>query len=187
MTATAQSIIDFLEARASSAPLSSADLSALVSDLKSQINQLSATVPSATPDSITVFYSAKMPDGTTHAGAVAQALVEANAPGKVLTLNQTEVYSLLNSDDFKTALNNALGNDEVALNRILNGSVAGGQRVPDGFWDDASRRFAQNAVGEVRVIAPNGALNTVFAQTELPALLANSRITAIEEIGRAHV
>ena len=144
-----------------------------VSDLKTQINQLSVSVPNATADAVTVLYSGWMPDGTTHTGAVAEALVNAN-PGKVLTINQTEVYALLDSRAFRDALLSAVGNDSAIYSNLTNGSIdAAGQRIPDSLWDDASRRFAQNASGEVRVLAPLADGTRVFAQTELDALLKN--------------
>ena len=57
--------------------------------------------------------------------------------------------------------------------------ISGNRISSDSLWDDASRRFAQNASGEVRVIAPIGPNTGVYAQTELPELLKNSKVTSI--------
>ena len=103
MATTVQSIIDFWESRATSTPLSTSELNTLVSELRIEINKLSITVPDAAKDAITLLYSDVMPDGT-HSGAVAEALVNVNSPGKILTINQTEVYALLDSTDFQKAL-----------------------------------------------------------------------------------
>jgi len=51
-----------------------------------------------------------------------------------------------------------------------------------GLWDDASKRFIEATVGEVRTITPNAPLDGVFSRTELQALLDNPNITTIDGI-----
>ena len=187
MSETVQSIISFLSSRASNTPLTANQLTSLTTELRNKINQLSVTVPNAASDAITVLYSGWMPDGTTHTGAIAAQLAEAN-PGKVLTINQTKVYELLDSNEINNALKGALGNDIGTYNNLINGSVdSNGTRIPDSLWDDASRRFAQNAVGEVRVLAPLADGSRVFAQTELPALMNNANVTNIDGIPKTQL
>ena len=184
MSETVQSIIGFLHGKVASAPLSSDELSSLVGELRARISQLSASVANADPSAVTVLYSGSMSNGT-HTGAVAAALAEAN-PGRVLTINQTEVYALLDAENvaFHTALRDAIGVPGPAREEIYKALIDGsnGGRTPDSLWDDASRRFAENATGKVRVVAPNADASRVFSRTELPVLLLNSRITSIEGI-----
>ncbi|MGZ5014655.1 MAG: calcium-binding protein [Methylobacter sp.] len=119
-----------------------------------------------------------------HSGAVAQALADAN-PGKILTINQTEVFELLNSKNFTDALQASLGPKSQARDQIydtlINGSKdANGIRIPDSLWDDASQRFAASATGEVRTITPFADSTRVFAQTEVASLLNNPNVTHID-------
>lgn len=94
-------IINFLNGfNPSGATLTADQVATLTSQLKSQINQLSVAVPNAASDAITVLYSGTM-DGTpggTYSGDIAAKLAD-NNPGKILTINQTEVAALL--DDKK--------------------------------------------------------------------------------------
>ncbi|UZR28845.1 calcium-binding protein [Methylococcus mesophilus] len=53
------------------------------------------------------------------------------------------------------------------------------------MWDDASRRFAEAATGDVRTLTPFAASDRVFAQTELKALLDNPNVTHIDGIPKA--
>jgi len=183
MAETVQSIIDFLTSRVSDTLLNDAQQAALVSELKGKINLLSVEVPNAAPDAITLVYSGYMPNGV-HTGEVAELLVAANSPGKVLTLNQTQVYELLANKDFSNALYKALGENEEALKYILDGKDLSGKRIAfDSLWDDASSRFAHNAKGDVRaIIGLDADVNGVFAKTELKAFLENTKVTSIEGI-----
>lgn len=164
MTTTVQSIIEYLGSQASSAPLTELQLNALVADLKSQINQLSVAVPGAQPGATTLLYSGWVGDGL-HSGAVAEAISAAN-PEHVLTINKTDTASLLDSTAFKDALLEALGNDTDAYNRILIGTdTTNTTRIAsDSLWDDASRRFAEAATGDVRTLTPlnNKGQTTVY-------------------------
>ncbi len=72
--------------------------------------------------------------------------------------------------------------------KFLNGDIApDGQRIPNGIWDEVSRRFASEAVGEVRVLAAMDRPDGVFALSELPALLDNPKVTEIEGIPRTEL
>lgn len=70
-------------------------------------------------------------------------------------------------------------------NKFLNGDIGpDGKRIPNGIWDEISRRFARETVGDVRVLTNFDRPDGVFAQTELPELLANPNVTTIEGIPR---
>ena len=103
MSETVQSIIDFLNTRVSSTPLTESQLGTLTAELKSKINQLSIAVPGARSDAVNVLYSGVIPGGP-HTGSVAQNLVDSNPVGKVLTINQTDVHALLNNAAIKGQL-----------------------------------------------------------------------------------
>lgn len=74
-----------------------------------------------------------------------------------------------------------------AINQFFDGVTdANGTRTQPGVWDDVSQRLAQNATGNVRtIVAPDASPNSVFSQTELKALLANSNVTHIDGTPKA--
>jgi hypothetical protein len=183
---TQQDIINFLNGyNPSGATLAPNQLADLTAQLNAQINQLSVAVPN-TQGATTLLYSGQIGNGV-HSGAVAQALADAN-PGKIVTINQTEVASLLDSQAFDIAFKFALGpagiEQDTAYNRILSGTdVTGATRITtDSLWDAASQRFAASATGDVRTIMPLADSTRVFSQTEVAALLSNSNITSINGI-----
>ena len=186
MTTTVNSIIDFLLARAADAPLAPAELQAFTGELKARIDQLSVSVPDATPDAVTVLYSGLLPGGQP-TRTVAENLVAVGPPGEVLTISQTEIGTLLDIEntDFHEALRAALGNDVEDYNNLLDGKDLSGNRISsDSLWDDASRRFVANTTGAVRVVSTDGLADSVFAQSELPELFNNTAITEIDGIPR---
>ena len=109
MSTTPESIIEFLRARATDTPLESAELADFTRELKNQIDQLSVTIPNAADDALTVLYSGLLPDGI-HTGSVVADMAENSPPGKVLTISQTEIGSLLDfrNEEFHDALREAL-------------------------------------------------------------------------------
>lgn len=138
-----------------------------VEQLRTLVSQASAEFRGGATDAITLLYSGDMPDGT-HAWQIADEVVAANSPGSVKTLSKTsvDVAELIEDDDFKNALRASVAKDmptgtpssvvEARVSEIVNGSTVNGERMADGLWDDASRRFAQNASGDIRIIAPGG-------------------------------
>lgn len=76
MSETVQTIISFLESRASGTPLSESQIGALVADLKTKINQLSVAVPGAQPGATTPLNSGWVGDDV-HTGVVADAIAAA--------------------------------------------------------------------------------------------------------------
>ena len=156
--------------------------------LRNLINEIDVTGTG----SITLLNSGDIKIGT-HSAVVAANMAIANP--QLRYIGSTEAARFLDITG-NTALVNKLAalfpgssdltNPNSAASRFLDGSVdAFGNRVPDGAWDNVSRRFAELAVGQVRVIAPQADAQRIFAQTELPALLANSNVTTIEGLSRA--
>jgi hypothetical protein len=184
--ATVLSITEFLESRASSTALNAQQIEALVSELNLQVNQLSVSVPGASESARILLFSGLMPHGG-HTGEVASLLAEETDNG-LKVISQTEVFQLLDEDNdrFHAALRAALGpNSDAAYALVVNGEDINGNRISsDSLWDSASRRFAENASGDVRVLAPVSDLTRVFAQTEIPALLNNANVTHIEGIAK---
>ena len=182
MSVTPESIIEFLNSRATNTPLRSAELEVFTSELKAQINQLSVDVPTTSPDSVTVLYSGFLPNEQNSAEIV-NALVAAD-PGKIRTVGQSEVGKLLSSSQFREALLLALGDDLSDFNELVSGEDNLRNRTSsNSLWDDASRRFVSNTTGVVRVVSTDGKLDSVFAKSELPAIFeTNNGITEIDGI-----
>ena len=186
MTTTAQSVLDFLETRASSTALTTEQFNALATDLRTQLNQLSVDVPGTAPDAITALYSGQLGSGV-HTGALAEAFRQAH-PDKVRTINKTELGQLLSLDRFDLALKAALGPAGEARNQLLdtllNGSRdANGVQQPDSLWDNASHRFTAAAQGDIVTFTPNATADRVFGRTELDVAL-NSQAPTINGIPR---
>ncbi len=69
-------------------------------------------------------------------------------------------------------------------NQFLYGEIVDGVRVPNGAWDIVSARFVEKTVGPVVTLTGGADPQRVFAQTELPRLLENRKITSIDGIPR---
>jgi len=65
------------------------------------------------------------------------------------------------------------------LDQNLNGSDAFESTEALDIWRDTSERYAQEASGEVTAVVNNPASDSVFVDTELPALLDNPNVTQI--------
>jgi hypothetical protein len=120
-------------------------------------------------------------DGGYQAWQIAESMGEHNS--QIITIGQTDAYALLSSDEFYAALKSST-TDRNELNCIINGITENGIRTEPGLWDITSQRIAASAVGEVRTLTPFSLPDKVFAQTELPALLANDKVASIDGIAR---
>jgi hypothetical protein len=120
-------------------------------------------------------------DGGYQAWQIAESMGENNS--QIITIGQTDAYALLSSDEFYAALKSST-TDRNELNCIINGITENGIRTEPGLWDITSQRIAASAVGEVRTLTPFSLPDKVFAQTELPALLANDKVASIDGIAR---
>lgn len=103
-------------------------------------------------------------------------------------LNNTDAYKLLDNNFFKAALQNSAVSENLSYVALIDGSTDSvtGKRIPDSLWDDISRSFAESASGEVIAVVPKADPYRVFAQTELPALLANENVTSINGVVKEH-
>ncbi|MCW4454505.1 hypothetical protein OK348_06820 [Flavobacterium sp. MXW15] len=135
------------------------------------------------PGRVTVLYSTKIHEGLSTED-VAKGL---NASVQdIRIINNSQAAQFLASDDFLSA---AARLDGVALDEF----TKDGYRSPtsiwlyhptDGPWAEVSGRFADGARGEVRAIVPNAVPDRVFGATELPRILANPQVTAVEGLPR---
>jgi Ca2+-binding RTX toxin-like protein len=159
--------------------------------LKDLISQQSIHVQGK--NGITLFYSGGLKtdgNGNTvpsktggyQAWQVAESIGKNNSA--VITIGQTDAYTLLSSDEFYNALD---ASDPVNISQIMDGETKNGIRTTLGLWDLTSKRMAESAVGEIRTLSPYSLSDKVFAQTELPALLKNKKITSIDGISREHL
>lgn len=151
------------------------------------VNETSAVVDNAAANATTLLYSGNIGNSDIKVwqliNDMKSSFVDADGYKQVVTLADTAVSDLLNNEQFKSALRDAAGDDQYKL--IMDGKDASNSRVTNtGLWDVASRMFAESAVGDVRTITPNAIENSVFNQTEFPALLANDKLTSINGIPR---
>lgn len=151
------------------------------------VNETSAEIRNAAPNATTLLYSGAVDNSGTRSYQLIDTMkdnfVDASGIKQVVTLTDSAVTDLLKDDVFIQALKDAAAAEGKQFDLIMDGVDASGNRVSNtSLWDIVSKAFAESAVGDVRVIAPNTLDNSVFAQTELPALLANPNVTAIEGI-----
>jgi len=104
----------------------------------------------------------------------------------VRAINRSEAARFLESREFLKAVAVAHSIDPESLRR---GDYIGPAKdwlyhPTDGPWADASARFANATVGEVRAIVSHAQPNRVFGEIELPRILANPNVTTIEGIPR---
>ncbi|MDK2125823.1 calcium-binding protein [Parachitinimonas caeni] len=138
-----------------------------------------------------------MPDGITKSQSVVYDMIKkAPEAGSYVTISRkfVDVSEFIQSDDFVLALENAVRADpkvppnkvKETIDAIMNGSKdAKGVRHPDGIWDDASRRFVlESGTEHVRVMVGGAAPDSVFALSELQALLENPKIKTIDGIDK---
>ena len=150
---------------------------ATIDALRALANQVSVE---ATGD-VTVLYSGRLSDGTSTSDLIKNMLASGE---NIKVIDKTPVAEFLTSDEFLEAVGNIYG---VELKDMQNENFSHPAKdwlfdAKNGPWADASYRFAMDASGDVRVIAPEALSDRVFAKTELPALLANDNVTAIEGI-----
>ncbi|MFN9623993.1 MAG: hypothetical protein ACK587_14370, partial [Cyanobacteriota bacterium] len=124
-----------------------------------------------------------------HAQDIAEGLQQSDS--RIRTFATTEAGKFLNLDrtskDFNQHLDGKLkslfGSDQ-AVKEFLYGSSDPNtkKRIPNGVWDDVSKKFISEAKGDVRLIVGGAGWDRIFAQTELRGLLDNPAITSIEGI-----
>ncbi|WP_447864247.1 hypothetical protein [Kluyvera sichuanensis] len=159
-----------------------------VATLEKLVADTSAKVPQASPDSVYLLYSGN----TNDVKGVNTATNISNKERNVLVIADTPAGSLLNNYDFQKAYLLARRDEyratipgfkdlpaEEQKNIVkrdyalaLSGTDSTGKRVAsDSLWDQASKRYVEEATGSFRILATNASEFSIFYQTELPALL----------------
>ncbi|WP_211251111.1 hypothetical protein, partial [Stenoxybacter acetivorans] len=146
-------------------------------DLRNLIAQLDV----AGSGSTTLLYSGDIVSGG-KAHDIALEFSEQNA--NIRIIDNTEAGKFL---DYKT--NETLGlklrelfGPEFETRGSTGNKFLYGENDGTGVWASTSQRFVGEAVGEVRVLGPGASASGVFALVELPTLLKNPNITAVEGI-----
>src|SRR6478752_834633 len=110
--------------------------------------------------------------------------IGANSNGMVRTIGQTDAGKLLSSPEFLDALKKAAG-EPAAFDILYGAKDSSGNRISVGLFDEASSRFVDASEGgRFRTLTPFALSDRVFAQTEFPRLLADSRVESINGISR---
>jgi len=150
-----------------------------------------ATRTSWTPNSTVIGYSGDI--GNKHGYEMAAA-ISRDGEGKVFYISDTPAGKLLNNDLFNRAVVRATGGarskiGELAARLLINGFDENSKRVEKyavgnvlPLDDRVSQRMMGEASGDVRVLVPNALPERVFYKTELPALLDNPNVTAINRV-----
>ncbi len=178
-------------------PLSEGQLVDFARDLREQIKQVSVEPQSSisgkqwAADARPIPYSGDV--GDMPAWKLAKAFSE-NGDGKIFYISDTPGGELLNSSEFANALQVTTGgaDEDLGLARMkqlmagmetAQGRSAYGVADIEAINDQISRRMMfETAHGDMRTITPAAAVDKVFVQTELPALLQNQDVTAINGI-----
>lgn len=149
-----------------------------------QLRALAARVDADATGRTTVVYS-----GPTARGVWSSDVIDAMlASGEdIRVINTSEASKLLNSREFLSSVADAY--DLNGIRSLTDASKDHPAKVwlyhpTEGPWADASARFADATVGEVRAIVSDAPLDRVFGATELPHLLNNPSVTSIEGIPR---
>jgi len=149
---------------------------ATVSELQDLVSRTSSVVVGA---KTTLLYSGRVDD--IYSSDIANAISLDNSD--IATINKTDISSLLKDSVFTRSLRIAVLNEGLNFEEIYEGVDSYGNRINStSMWDIASTNFASNATGAVKTITPLADSTSVFAQSEIPALLNNPNITSIDGI-----
>ncbi|WP_144436310.1 peptidoglycan-binding protein [Lysobacter antibioticus] len=105
----------------------------------------------------------------------------------VRVINGSQAADFLESRDFKhaVAVAHGLPDPEPLITGNYRGPATDWLYHPtEGPWADASGRFADKTIGEVRAIVSDAQPTRVFGAIEVPHVLANQNVTTIEGIPR---
>jgi hypothetical protein len=166
----------------------------LSSEAKQQaLFNLSKDISIDASGSKTVFYTGKI-DGRS-ANSIVEEMIKKGDDIRVI--NKTDAALFLNSKEFKKALYETAGID---WNSYLRGTLSANElniiknlndtklyHPTEGFWAEASRRFAKATKGEVIALIGTGLddkidIGRTFGAVELPELLKNLDITSINNM-----
>lgn len=101
--------------------------------------------------------------------------------GEPATIQNTHAARLMISNEFNNALVHIFGDSPIPSDdqiQFLYRSRAESSSSP-GVWDMLSHRFASAIEGQVVTFTPFAEQNRIFTATEVPALLANKKVTKI--------
>ncbi len=151
-----------------------------VADVRVIVTQIDATIP----ENATLYlYSGQI--GSEESMNIVRNIISTDP--SAASIADTEVGILLDLEGFQTELTGIILSDpsfEGTIDDALYGSRDNGVRQADGLWDIASANLADNASGNIQVIAPFTQADSVFAQTELPRLLENPDVTSINGVSK---
>ena len=155
-------------------------------ELRALVSQLDIT----STGKVTVLYSGMVAD-TIYSGSLIQSMVTNGEDIRVLDMTEASKFlDWKNNDAFADALERVFdgarpGDVGSTANQFLQGGVdANGIRIPNGAWDDVSKRFVAATTGDIRTITPFADPNRVFAQTELLVALNNPNVTSIDGVSK---
>lgn len=189
------------------APLDNTQLAAFAKDLQVQVDAFSVKPQQVSwhkpdkddphartswqPEAAVIGYSGDVGDKR---GYQVAAAMSRDGDGKVFYISDTPAGKLLNNPEFKDAVAATAGGADFvagdrAKNLLISGFGANDQRVEKyavgkvlPLDDRVSQRMMGEASGDVRVLVPNALPERVFYKTELPALLDNPNVTAINRV-----
>ena len=152
-------------------------------DTPEKLRSLAAQVNADSPGHLTVLYSGRTAEGVWSTDVIG-ALLKAGEDVRVIDNSQAAKF--MTSEDFYHAVARAHGID---FGPLADGTYRGPAtdwlyHPTQGPWADASARFADATVGEVRAIASDARPDRVFGATEVPHILANPKVTTIEGVPR---
>lgn len=153
-------------------------------DTPNKLRALAAQVDADAPGRVTVLYSGPSAKGVSSSNII-ESLLESGEDVRVI--DRSDAAKLLQSDEFLHSVAKAFGLDDFRplADRSYRGPAADWLYHPTrGPWADASARFADATIGEVRAIVGDANPDRVFAATEIPRILANENVPTIEGISR---
>lgn len=153
-------------------------------DTSEKLRALAAQVNADSPGRVTVLYSGRSTEGI-GSGDIIKAMKVAGEDVRVIDNSQAAKF--MTSDDFYHAVAKTYGISD--FRSLADGSYRGPAtdwlyHPTQGPWADASARFADSTVGEVRALVSDARPDRVFGATEVPHILANPNVTTIEGIPR---
>lgn len=175
--------------------ISSAEANAELPGIKSEaeLRALISRLDVQAQGSVTVLYSGRLTPDITSTEIINGML---SAGEDVRVLDKTEAFKFLDvysersrNQQLIETLERVFESDPLEsgtkANQFLFGTIGpDGKRIADGAWDIVSAKFAAETVGEVRTITSFAQPDRVFGASELPRVLANERVTTIEDIDR---
>lgn len=153
-----------------------------------ELRALLKDIDISSPGSTTVLYSGFV--NGVHSSVV---IDELKSNKDIRLIDKTVAAKFLSeNEELKDALFRIFQSDPDEIgspaNQFLYGQQIDGVRQPNGAWDIISKRFAEEASGDVRLLADmNADPRRVFGATELTALLNNPNVTSIEGIPKSEL